>query len=64
MVPCVACGQPCGLLGDLDGRDVVPLHHVAPEGGLGAGVLLEALGNEGVEADDGVEAVDHASEAA
>ena len=48
----------------LDGGDVVPLHHVAPERRLRARVLLEALGHERVEPHHSVEAVDVAAHAA
>ena len=48
----------------LDGRDVIPLHHVAPERGLASRVLLEAFGHKRVKADDRVEAVDLAAQSA
>ena len=46
----------------LDGRDVVPLHHVAPKCSARARVLLEALGDERIEPHHRIEAIDHASE--
>mmetsp|Transcript_11369 Transcript_11369/g.29098 ORF Transcript_11369/g.29098 Transcript_11369/m.29098 type:complete len:319 (+) Transcript_11369:490-1446(+) len=64
VVPRIARRQPRRLLRHLDRRDVVPLHHVAPERCLRSRMLLEALRDKGVEAHDRVEGVNHATEAA